>query len=181
MAGDELDAELEDEEGPEEPSTPLTGGLPPDEGEGEPAPARAGTLSSNGLADPIEGSPVQGSIPFLKPNFDPIVYFFTLTDAQSREHRAEYAGLSRSEAVVHFLTRLCFEDWARKLETGAISGLVNLAGDKFLTVMRAVNLTALDELRAQVRSDVISTLVQRGVAEQQRLEEVLGVASHGVA
>lgn len=163
----------------------LVGELPPEEPRGAPAGGgggggRGGSLAE-GLAEEDARSPVRGSAPFVMPEFDPIIYWLTIVDSRSKEHAAEYAGLSRSESVAHYLTRLAFEDFENKLASNEISGLVGQIGDRLLRVMRNVAQTAVDELHERVRADVISTLVTRGIATQERLEEVLGVQGSGIA
>ncbi len=192
MAG-ELDTELEEQPGVEadlggDDGDGLTGSLPPDEpsgamgqGGGGRSGGSGGGLDTGGLADPVDGTPLRGSIPFMNLQFDPIVHQLCIMDSKTRAHRHEYRGMTRSDAVVHFLTRLSFEDFESKVAAGEIDGFANDLGDRLLKIMRAVRMTALDELRATVRADVISTLVQRGVSSQERLEEVLGVPSHGVS
>jgi hypothetical protein len=190
MSGGELDGELRDaadEDGEATGGEGLTGELPPDEPTGGGGPPyggggrRGGNLSEEGLTEPVAGTPVRGTVPFLSLDFDPIVYHLCIMDSKSNEHAREYVGLTRSEAVTHYLTRLAFEDFQRKLERREISGLANTLGDKLLKVMRVVALAARDEVHEAARADIISTLVQRGIATQERLEEVLGVAGSAVA
>ena len=201
MGGAELDTELTTAtvEGAEESGTDgaesgdggrgvLTGGFPPDEpggggggGGGGSGGGGGGTLTGQGLTDPLSGSPVRGNIPFMNLEFDPIIYQFTVIDSKSRQHHKEYLGLSRSECVVHYLTRLAFDDFERRVGSGDTSGFSNMLAERLLRVIRTVHSTARDEVRAAVLGDTISTLVQRGIASQEHLEEVLGVPSHGIA
>lgn len=195
MPGDELDSELGP--GPEEPRQQegLTGEFfPPDEptGEEEQVPpatpgggqggGRGPTLLSGGeLQEPMARTPVRASVPFLQVDLDPIIYVLCYWDSKSEEHKEEYRGLTRSEAVAHFIHRLAFEDLFRRIDNGQISFLANGVGDALMKINRLVAFAARAELYKSMRQDVISTLVQAGVASQERLEELLGVSRHAVS
>ena len=200
--GDELDSGPEsldgeiggpqqvDVGGNDQGSDPLTGriGLPPDEpaSGGALVPAAAGGGGKGGsldggVEDAQQSSMIRGSMPFLAPEFDPIVYWFCNVDSRMKQHEVGYRNLTRSEAVAHYLTRLAFEDFENKIRTGQLNGLLGTVGDSFMRVMRVVAENSRESIYEHAREDVMSTLVQRGISTQARLEEVLGVAGSGIS
>jgi len=158
----------------------LPGDFPPDLPPDVPVAPGAGKGPVLGESEPQGGSMLRASIPYVSFELDNLIYLLAWLDQQGR-YAPSYRGLSRSEAVQFYLHRVAMADLKEQLESGSYKGLVNAVGEQMLRVMQRAALVAAAQVNDDARQDIITTLVERGIASRARLEEVLGVASSAVA
>jgi hypothetical protein len=172
--GGELDEPLGDE------LESLPDDVPFDEGGGGETGGSAGTLLGAAPAAPPNG-PVRGRVPFCDVEFDPLMYVIAYLDSQSKQGREIYRGLTRSQVVRYCMERSMLEYFQRRLAGGEYDGLIGAFGDAMLRVARLSSRAAVTEVYDAARDSLITTLVDRGIADRTRLEEVLGVTVGAVA
>lgn len=165
----ESDGMIAPPDGDFDDGAPGGSGMPPG-GPGGPA-GPAGGLPVTSERD---SSPFRGNMPFVNVPLHPAIFNIALLDMQTRAGRHEYQGMSTSEMLAHFLLKLALGYHEAQLRGDKYDGLLQSIGDAQLRVMRRAIMQAADEIRQSGREADIATLVDRGIATRERLEEVLG-------